>query len=128
MSVAVVRNEYTTFTQQFTAAQTNTVLLTSTDPVRIAVSRITVKTSNANTADVSYRMGFGSSTCPAYGSVGLVSSAPGIAPGSGSVEPGVLFISDAGQSLLFTCSDPTSGAVDVSVTAYGTPFNTFPQG
>lgn len=111
--------------QNFTGAQTDT-LIGADIPTgsRVIVTQFSVKTANANTADVSARLGFGTANCPAYGNNGLLGTHPGIASGSGFAGgSGAGSIGEGAddEEIRFTCGAPTGGSVDVNVTYFIVP-------
>jgi hypothetical protein len=110
-----------TYAQNFTAAQTDTALVTVSAGTKIVVTGFLVTCHNANTVNVSARMGFGTANVPAYGSAGIVGSHPGIAAGSGFGRgggSGIIGTGADGEDLRFTCSVPTTGSIDVDVSYF----------
>ncbi len=105
-------------------AQTNAALVTVGAGVKIVVTRVAIKCSNANSVDVSATVGFGTATLPAHtaaGTVGLIADFPGIAPGGGSVEgggAGMLAVGADNEDLRLTMDDPVSGACSISYSYY----------
>lgn len=104
----------------YTAAQTNTAIVTVAAGLKIVVTRVLVTCANANTVDVSCTIGFGAASVPA--NVGVVAAHPGIAKGGGFNSgdgSGILGIGADGEDLRITCSVPTTGSITV-VTSYYT--------
>lgn len=109
------------YSQNFTAAQTDAALLTISTGLKIVVTRVTVTTDNANSVNVSVRIGFGTSTVPAYGNNGIVAGHPGIPPGGGFTigdGSGILAVGADDQDLRITCGVPTSGSITVTISYY----------
>lgn len=103
----------------FTAAQTDTALVTIAGGLKIVITRVTVTADNANTVDVQARVGFGTTNTPT--GVGVVLSHPGIAAGSGVVEgngSGILGVGADGEDLRITSEVPTTGSIDVITSHY----------
>jgi len=97
----------------YTAAQTNTAIITTA--AKLCIKKITITADNANTVDVQARVGFATATTPTTTDVLL--SHPGIAAGSGIVE---FYGSDGitgttGEDLRITSEVPTTGSIDVVV-------------
>lgn len=110
-----------TYAQNFTGAQTDAALVTVSTGTKIVVTGVMVCCSNANSVNVSVRIGFGTANVPAYGSAGIVASHPNIPAGGGFSRgdgSGILGIGADNEDLRVTCSAPTSGSVDVVVTYY----------
>lgn len=112
--------ETTTIEAEFTAAQTDTILVTASAAQRIAVTRIGVAVDAACTVnDVGYRIGFGTPSTPT--TTGVVASHPGQPAGaketygSGS---GLLGVGDYNEDLRITSDAPTGGAIRVLVSYY----------
>lgn len=104
---------------EYTAAQTNTAIVTVSSGSKIVITAIQVTCDNANTVDVGLRVGFGATTTPT--TTGVVLSHPGIAPGSGVVRgdgSGILGVGADGEDLRITSEVPTSGAIRVVATYY----------
>ena len=103
----------------YTAAQTDTAIVTVTGTDRIVVTSILVTCDNANTVDVGYRVGLGAVNTPT--TTGVVSSHPGVPPGGGVQRgdgSGVLAIGAAAEDLRITCEVPTTGSIRVVVSYY----------
>lgn len=88
----------------------------------VVVTKCSVTASNANTVNVSCRIGFGGvGGVPAPDSAGIILYHPGIAPGSGVVEGngmGIIGHGASGEELRVTCGAPTSGAISIVVTYF----------
>lgn len=94
---------------------------------KYVITSITVICSNANTVNVSVRIGFGTASVPAQGTTNadavakVVLSHPNIAPGSGTVKgngSGIVGMGGDGEELRITCSVPTGGSLIVQVDYY----------
>lgn len=110
-----------TYGQNFTTAQTDTALVTVGSGVKIVVTRVTVTAHNANSVNVSVRIGFGSISTPAYGNNGIVASHPGIPAGGGfnvGDGSGILGVGADHDDLRLTSSVPTGGSLDVVVSFF----------
>lgn len=108
-----------TFRVNYTAAQTDTAIVTVAGGLKIVVTRCTVTADNANTVDVAARVGFGTANTPS--GTGVLLSHPGIAAGTGVVEgngSGMLGVGADGEDLRITSEVPTSGSIDVVVSYY----------
>lgn len=104
----------------YTAAQTDTAIVTVAGGTIIVVTEQTVTADKANTVDVAVRTGFGTANTPT--GAGVILSHPGIAAGSGVREGdggSVIGAGADGEDLRITCEVPTSGSIDV-VTKYFT--------
>lgn len=102
-------------------AQTDTAIITAAANVAIMVTAIEVTCDNANTADVSVRIGFGTANTPAADADKVILFHPGIAAGSGIVKgsgAGIIGAGLSGEDLRVTCEDPTSGSVSITVTYF----------
>jgi hypothetical protein len=112
------------FAVQYTTAQTDAPIISVSAGNKIVVTGFLIDCSNANTANVSARLGFGTATTPAYGSQQLLGTHPGMGPGSGFGRGGGTGVIGTGaddEDIRFTCSAPTSGAVDVMVSYHVLP-------
>ena len=108
-----------TLRANYTAAQTDTAIITQGAGGKIVVTRVSVTADNANSVDVQARIGFGTANTPT--TTGVLLSHPGIAPGSGVVEgsgAGILGIGADGEDLRITSEVPTGGSIDVLVSYY----------
>ena len=108
-----------TFEAAYTAAQTDTAIVTIAGGLKIVVTEIEALCDNANTVDVGVRVGFGATTTPT--TTGVVLTHPGIAPGSGVVRgngSGILGVGADGEDLRITCEVPTTGSIRVLVSYY----------
>lgn len=105
-------------------AQTDAALITVSAGTKIVVVGLDVMCDKANTVDVGMRVGFGTANVPTpaeTGVTGIVFEHPGIAAGSGVVKGyagGILAVGGDGEDLRFTCEDPTTGAVVLTVSYY----------
>lgn len=103
----------------YTAAQTDTAIITISTGSKIVVTACGFVCDKANTVDVGVRVGFGSITTPT--TTGVVLTHPGIAAGSGYERgngSGIIGIGGDGEDLRVTCEVPTSGSARVIVTYY----------
>lgn len=103
----------------YTAAQTDTAVVTIATGLKIVVTRVAVLCSNGNTVNVGVRVGFGTANTPT--TTGVVATHPGIAPGSGIVfgdGSGILGVGADNEDLRITCDVPTTGSVRVLVSYY----------
>jgi hypothetical protein len=108
-----------TLRANYTAAETNTAIVTVAGGLKIVVTRLSVTADKANTVDVQCRIGFATATTPT--TTGVLLSHPGIAAGSGVVEgngSGMLGVGADGEDLRITCEAPTSGSIDVVVSYF----------
>lgn len=103
----------------YTAAQTDTAIITVGAGVKIVVTAIEVTLDEATTVGVGYRIGFGTANTPT--TTGVVSSHPGLVAGSGVVKgsgAGIIGIGADGEDLRITSEVPTTGSLRVVVTYY----------
>jgi hypothetical protein len=108
-----------TIRANYTAAQTDTAIVTIGAGTKIVVTRCSVTADNSNSVDVAARVGFGATNTPT--TTGVVLSHPGIAAGSGVVEgagAGILGVGADGEDLRITSEVPTGGSIDVVVSYY----------
>ena len=108
-----------TLEAEYTAAQTNTAIVTISTGLKIVVTSVAVTADNANTVDVGFRVGFGTASTPT--TTGVVSSHPGLAAGSGLVigdGSGIIGIGADNEDLRITSEVPTTGAIRVVVKYY----------
>lgn len=108
-----------TLRANYTAAQTDTAIITQGAGGKIVVTRVSVTADNANSVDTQARIGFGTANTPT--TTGVLLSHPGIAAGSGVVEgsgAGILGIGADGEDLRITSEVPTGGSIDVLVSYY----------
>jgi hypothetical protein len=108
-----------TLRANYTAAQTDTAIVTIAGGLKIVVTRLSVTADNANTVDVQVRIGFAAATTPT--TTGVLLSHPGIARGSGVVEgngAGMLGVGADGEDLRITSEVPTGGSIDVVVSYF----------
>lgn len=104
-------------------AQTDTAIITVSAGTAIVVTKVSVMASNANTVNVSCRIGFGTANTPAADAAQVILYHPGIAPGSGVVEgngAGIIGIGASNEDLRVTCADPVTGSINIIVTYFTT--------
>lgn len=102
----------------YTAAQTNTAIITISTGSIIVVTASEVTADNANTNDTGFRVGFGTASTPT--TTGVVSSHPGVAAGGGVVKGNGSAIIGKGadnEDYRITSEDP-GGALRVVTTYY----------
>lgn len=106
---------------EFEAAVTDLAILTPPSNQTFLVSSTTVTAANSNTVDVSVRIGFATTTLPAYtpnasaGVAGVFFSHGGIARGGGWTQAGGNAAGAAGQPIRLTCSIPTGGSIRIII-------------
>lgn len=103
----------------YTAAQTDTAIITVGSGVKIVVTKISVASDNATVVDVGFTIGFGAANTPT--TTGVVLSHPGLGGGDFIVEgsgSGILGIGADGEDLRITSEVPTTGSIDVNVSYY----------
>lgn len=102
-----------------TGAETNLVLATVAAGTRAFVMSMTFICSKANTLNTTFRIGFGASSVPALGNVGLLIAHPGAGPEAGNREGGGLQgVGGDGEDIRLACTDP--GGVFYVTTKYFT--------
>ncbi len=102
-------------------AQTDTAIITVSAGTAIVVTKVSVTADNANTVDVSCRIGFGTANTPAVDAAGIILFHPGIAAGSGVIEgngAGIIGIGASNEDLRVTCEDPVTGSINIIVTYF----------
>jgi len=102
-------------------AQTDTAIITVAAGTAIVVTKCSVMADNANTVDVSCRIGFGTANTPAADAAGVILFHPGIAAGSGVIEgtgAGIIGIGASNEDLRVTCEDPVTGSINITVTYF----------
>lgn len=100
----------------YTAAQTDTAIVTIATGLKIVVTQVQVVCDNANTVNVAVRVGFGTANTPT--TTGVVLTHPGIPAGSGVSRgdgSGTLGVGADNEDLRITCGVPTTGSVRVLV-------------
>ncbi len=110
-----------TIKANFTAAQTDTALVTVAASHKIIVTRSRVALSNAST-NTSFTIGFGTASTPT--TTGVVHSHPGLPPGLHDTEgdgSGMLGCGADNEDLRLTSSVPTGGSFDVNISYYVLP-------
>lgn len=103
----------------YTAAQTDTAIISASAGTKIVVTNIQILADNANSVDVGARVGFGAANTPT--TTGVVATHPGIAPGSGISRgdgSGIIGIGADGEDLRITSEVPTGGSIRVLVSYY----------
>jgi hypothetical protein len=104
-------------------AQTDTAIITAAANVAVVVTKVSVMADNANTGDVSVRIGFGTANTPSVDAAQVLLFHPGIAPGSGVVEgngAGIIGIGASNEDVRITCEDPAGGSINAIVTYFTT--------
>ena len=102
-------------------AQTDVAIITVAAGTAIVVTQISVNADNANTVDVSCRIGFGATTTPAADAAGVIFFHAGIPAGGGQgigTGSGIIGIGATNEDLRITCEDPVTGSISVQVTYY----------
>ena len=102
-------------------AQTDAAILTAAANVAIMVTALEVTADNANTGDVSVRIGFGTANTPAADADKVILFHPGIAPGSGLMKgsgAGIIGAGLSGEDVRVTCEDPAGGSLSIVVTYF----------
>ena len=102
-------------------AQTDAAILTAAANVAIMVTALEVVADNANTVDVSVRIGFGTANTPAADADKVILFHPGIPAGSGIVKgsgSGIIGAGLSGEDLRITSEDPVTGSFSVTVTYF----------
>lgn len=102
-------------------AQTDTAIVTVSAGTAIVVTMIDVMASNANTVNVSTRVGFGTANTPAADALQMLLFHPGVPPGGGAVKgngAGIIGIGASNEDVRLTCDDPVSGSISIIVTYF----------
>lgn len=108
-----------TIEAEYTAAQTDTAIVTVSTGAKIVVTQIQVTADNANSVDVGFRVGFGTANTPT--TTGVVLTHPGLQSGgvvSRGDGSGMLGVGADASDLRITSEVPTSGAIRVLVTYF----------
>lgn len=108
-----------TFEAAYTSAQTDTAIVTVSTGNKIVVTEIEALCDNANTVNVSCRVGFGTASTPT--TTGVVLTHPGIAPGSGVVRGNggaIVGVGADNEDLRATISIPTGGSIRILVSYF----------
>lgn len=103
----------------FTAAQTDTAVVTVGAGAKIVVTSAEATCANSNTVDVAFRMGFGTANTPT--TTGVVLTHPGIAAGSGVNRgngAGMIGVGADNEDLRLTAGVPTTGSCRALVSYY----------
>ena len=96
----------------YTAAQTDTAIITVSAGTKIAVTSVMVTADNANSVDVAVIIGFATATTPT--GAGVLIGHPGIAPGSGVSRgngAGVIGVGADDEDIRITSEVPTTGSI-----------------
>src|SRR3990167_4817159 len=104
-------------------AATDVAIITVAANVAIVVTGYEVTADNANTVDVSCRIGFGTANTPAADAAQVIMFHPGIAAGSGVVRgdgSGILGIGASNEDLRVTCEDPVTGSINIVISYFTT--------
>ncbi len=102
-------------------AQTDTAIVTVAAGTVIVVTKVSVTADNANSGDVSCRIGFGTANTPAADAEGVVFFHPGIDANSVVIEgdgSGIIGIGATNEDLRVTCEDPTDGSISIIATYF----------
>lgn len=108
-----------TLEAEYTAAQTNTAIVTVSTGTIIVVTQIQATVDEATTVGVGLRVGFATATTPT--TTGVVVTHPGMVPGSGISRGdggGILGIGADNEDLRITSDVPTGGALRILVSYY----------
>lgn len=108
-----------TLEAEYTAAQTNTAIVTVSTGTIIVVTQIQATVDEATTVGVGLRVGFATATTPT--TTGVVVTHPGMVPGSGISRgdgSGILGIGADNEDLRITSEVPTGGALRILVSYY----------
>lgn len=100
----------------YTAAQTDTAIVSVAGGAKIVVVSVTVAADAANSVKPAVRLGFGATNTPT--GAGTYLSHPGVPAGGGIREAGAVAGAD-GEDWRITCAVPTGGSLDI-VTKYFT--------
>ena len=103
----------------YTAAQTDTAIVTISTGLKIVVTQIQFTCDNANTVDVGFRVGFGTANTPT--TTGVVLTHPGVAAGSGVSRgdgSGIIGVGADNEDLRITCEAPTTGSCRILASYY----------
>lgn len=108
-----------TIEAEYTAAQTDTAIVTIATGLKIVVTQVQVMADNANSVDVGFRVGFGTANTPT--TTGVVLTHPGLQSGgvmSRGDGSGIVGVGADNADLRITSEVPTSGAIRVLVTYF----------
>ena len=105
---------------EYTAAQTDTLIITASATQQVAITEITVVVDEAVTVTgVGFRIGHGTPGTPT--AAGVVLSHAGLMPGqsvSRGTGAGVLAVGDFNEDLRITCENPVGGSLRVIVSYF----------
>jgi hypothetical protein len=105
------------FSTRYTAAQTDTALVSVSAGSKIVVLSAGLVCDHANTVDVGFRIGFGATTTPT--TTGVLVSHGGVAPGSGYERGSAVGKAGAdGEDVRLTMEVPTTGSCDALLDYY----------
>jgi hypothetical protein len=103
----------------YTAAQTDTAIVTVATGTKIVVTMLKTRADKANTVNVAFRVGFGTANTPT--TTGVIDSHPGVPPGSGTTSGnggGIIGIGADDADLRITSGVPTTGSFRVIATYF----------
>lgn len=103
----------------YTAAQTDTAIVTISTGLKIVVTSIQATCDNANTVNTAIRVGFGTANTPT--TTGVVLTHPGIPAGSGVGRgdgSGIIGVGADNEDLRITSGVPTTGSLRVVVSYF----------
>lgn len=103
----------------YTAAQTDTAIITIGSGAKIVVTQIQATVDQACTVGVGVRVGFATATTPT--TTGVVLTHPGIVPGGGITRGdgnGILGVGADNEDLRITSTVPTTGSLRILVSYY----------
>lgn len=103
----------------YTAAQTDTAVVTISTGSKIAVTQVQILADNANTVFPQVRVGFGTANTPT--TTGVVLTHPGVPAGGGVSRgdgSGIIGIGADDADLRITCGVPTGGSLRVLVSYF----------
>lgn len=103
----------------YTAAQTDTAIVTVAAGLKIVVTQIQMTVNEATTVGVNFRVGFGTANTPT--TTGVVLTHPGLVPGAGISRgdgAGILGVGADNEDLRITSSVPTTGSIRILVSYF----------
>lgn len=105
---------------EFTAAQTDTLLITASSTQQIAITELTAVVDEAVTVTgVGFRVGCGTPSTPV--AAGVILSHAGLMPGqsiSRGTGAGVIAVGDFNEDLRITCENPVGGSLRILVSYF----------